>query len=223
MDALSYMLSQEQGNADVFVFLGDIFGYFYDQGNIINRLRKLPNLYSVKGNHDKYYVDGLKDSELKNKLVADYGDSYNYKAGVEELEYINNMADYLELSIDGKKLAFFHGGPEDFLEQRIYPDSEPKLGGYEDKYDYIFMGHTHYKMIRNCGKATIANPGSLGQPRDILYHNIDFSYCTFDTLTGGMAFKNAEIGIEKLLIEVNKRDCNSKNGRYLLHKYGGLT
>jgi hypothetical protein len=38
-----------------------------------------------------------------------------------------------------------------------------------------------------------------------------------------MAFKNAEIGIEKLLIEVNKRDCNSKNGRYLLHKYGGLT
>jgi predicted phosphodiesterase len=177
----------------------------------------MPNLYSIKGNHDKYYLDSLNDSELKSKLVANYGDSYNYKADTEELDYINKMADHLELSIDGKNLVFFHGGPDNFLEQRIYPDSVLKLCGYEDKFDYIFTGHTHYKMTRHCGKATIVNPGSLGQPRDTM-----FSYCTFDTLTDKLTFKSAEIDIEKILTEVKERDGNMKNGRYLLHKYGGL-
>jgi protein phosphatase len=31
--------------------------------------------------------------------------------------------------------------------------------------DVLFVGHTHTPFIRNIGKTTIVNPGSLGQPK----------------------------------------------------------
>jgi putative phosphoesterase len=218
IDAMSYMISKEISNVDRFIFLGDIFGYFYDQKKIISRLRQLHHIYLIKGNHDKNYIECLNDGLLKEKLVEEYGDSYNYNASLDEIDYINKMSDYLEFAIDGKKLVFFHGGPKDFLEQRIYPDSEMRLCGYEDKYDYIFTGHTHYRMAKKCGRAKVINPGSLGQPRD----DINFSYCILDTITDELVFKSANVNMDKLLLQVKERDWDRKNGRYLLQKYGGL-
>jgi putative phosphoesterase len=217
MDALSNMISMEINSVDRFVFLGDIFGYFYDQKKIISQLNKLPHLYVVKGNHDNNYMECLKDGIFREKLVDEYGESYNYECDTDELDFIYKMSDYLEMVIDGKNMAFFHGGPDDFLNQRIYPDSEMNLCDYEEKFDYIFVGHTHYRMTRNFGRMQVINPGSLGQPRD----DKGFSYCVFDTKTEEILFKSVHVDMHKLLSQVGEYDQNRKNGIYLLQKYGG--
>ena len=75
---------------------------------------------------------------------------------------------YYEMEADGLKLGFFHGSPRDYQNDRIYPDTEItdkeelKLFG---KYDYVFSGHTHHKLIKQFGKTILINPGSAGQPR----------------------------------------------------------
>ena len=46
-----------------------------------------------------------------------------------------------------------------------------------EKYDYVFSGHTHHKLVKQFGKTILINPGSAGQQRD----GKGTSYVIFDT------------------------------------------
>ena len=44
MDAFNKMIEAEKNNVDGYIFLGDIFGYFYEQSEIIDKLRSIKNI-----------------------------------------------------------------------------------------------------------------------------------------------------------------------------------
>lgn len=215
LEALKLMLKKEKNNTDVFIFLGDIFGYFHGQKEIMNILMDIPNMYSVKGNHDDLYTKGLYDSELRKKCVDTYGKSYELCIDRLQQEFIKKMPEYLNVNIAGKEIGIYHGGPSDYLNERIYPDSQLTLNENE-KFDYLFLGHTHYRLKRAVGKTLVINPGSLGQPRD----GMGFSYCILHPETNLVEFKNVEIDVNKLLQQTKIIDNGTNNYRYLEKKYG---
>ena len=230
------MYRKEKGNVDKFFFLGDIYGYFYDQAAIIKDFIEDENIIAIKGNHDEYYIKhflNLTGAELKevdevvdyaediwSELVNKYGCSYRQKLDKQYKKYLMKLPDSRTLEIDGKRIGLFHGGPGDYLEQRIYPDTEITSDTVLDVYealDYVFLGHTHYRMDRMKDKCRVVNPGSLGQPRD----NNGFSYCIFDTVEDTIEYRTVEVDIDMLITEASILDGETDMYKYLIRKYRG--
>lgn len=219
-EALDKML-EAQKDADRFYFLGDVFGYFLEQKKIIDRMLSTNNLIAVRGNHDAYYLRSLADDQFKESMVEKYGSSYKHMDEDGRIaDFIEEMSECLKENIDGINLSFYHGGPVDYLEQRIYPDTNLTSEKHYDE-DFVFVGHTHYRMnkeFQNEGeKGKIINPGSLGQPRD----GHGFSYCVLDTVTRRIEFKSVELDIDSLLKSVYDAEGESNNYKYLYKKYKG--
>ena len=214
--AFKKMLKNEKSEVDLFIFSGDIWGYFYKQKEIISEFRNMTNLYAIRGNHERYYLKCQKDKIYKNKLINRYGSSYGIEVSRDETQYLSMLPDYIEIQMDGKLFGIFHGGIEDYLEQRIYPDSVLDVNIYGNKYDFLIVGHTHYRFVKKVGNTLIVNPGSLGQPRD----GKGFGYCVLDTRDYQINFKNVDISPCKLLDDIEKKEQESENYKYLLNKYG---
>lgn len=214
LEALEKMFEAE-GDAECFIFAGDIVGYFYEQKRIIECFQRTKNLLAVKGNHDYNFLDKEQD---KKELVEQYGSSYSVKLSKEQMEYIRKMPEWMEIEIAGKRFGIFHGGIEDYMNQRVYPDSKIDIDLYQQKYDYIILGHTHYRLFRKEKDTLVINPGSLGQPRD----GDGFSYCILNTDNDSCEYKNVKVDIQKLLQEVDKYDSGREVCRYLHEKYGGV-
>jgi len=230
------MYRKEKENVDKFFFLGDIYGYFYDQAAIIKDFIEDENIIAIKGNHDEYYIKhflNLTGAELKevdevvdyaediwSELVNKYGCSYRQKLDKQYKKYLMKLPESKTLEIDGKRIGLFHGGPGDYLEQRIYPDTEITSDTVIDVYealDYVFLGHTHYRMDRMKDKCRVVNPGSLGQPRD----NNGFSYCIFDTVEDTIEYRTVEVDIDMLITEASILDGETDMYKYLIRKYRG--
>ena len=211
-EAFHKMLEAERGNVEKFIFAGDLFGYFYHQSEIIRDLMNLPELLAVKGNHDKYYLT----CKEKTNLIDKYGSSYLFELPDLQKDFIASMPEYISTEIAGKRIGIFHGGPEDFVEQRIYPDSQVDFSSVFEEYDIVILGHTHYRMEKKVGNTLILNPGSLGQPRD----GNGFSYCVLDLEDESCCFKTVDIQLEELLLQVKEKDADKTAGAYLLKKYG---
>ena len=216
--ALQQMIHKEESNVDYFIFVGDIFGYFYEQKEVINQLTKMERLYAVRGNHDQNYLLSRNNELYRHQLVEKYGCSYNLLLSEVEMEYIQKLPECMEIQLEDKSIGIFHGGLTDHMTQRIYPDTELDEEIYGQKYDYLFLGHTHYQILKKTGKTFILNPGSIGQPRD----GKGFSYCILNTVENQVLFKSVNLDIKKLLKDVKERDFGTKNCEYLLKKYGGL-
>ena len=216
--ALKSMLDDVKREAESYIFAGDIFGYFYEQAEVIDILKNLSDLTAVMGNHDHYYIESIKNGNVPADLIDRYGSSYNIKLSQEQFGFIKSLPDSAHISLAGKKFAIFHGGPDDHLEQRIYPNTELEHMPLFDEYDYVTVGHTHYRYAKKIGRALLINPGSLGQPRD----GSGFSYCMLDTATDTCEFRTVKADIQNCISEVEKRDKNRYVYSYLKNKYKGF-
>lgn len=210
-EAFHKMLSAESKNAELFIFAGDVFGYFHNQKEIIRDMMKMPTLLAVKGNHDKYYLSETDKVNLINK----YGSSYTFVLPTEQVEFIRSLPDSVETTIGGKRIGIFHGGPDDCLEQRIYPDSKVDFEVWQKDFDIVILGHTHYRLEKKVGNTLIINPGSLGQPRD----GEGFSYCVLDLDDDSCCFKSVNVNMDELLSQVKEYDADKAVSSYLLKKY----
>ena len=210
-EALNKMLQAECENVEMFIFAGDIFGYFYNQSEIIQKLMKIHNLLAVKGNHDHYYLTQMDKTNLKDR----YGSSYDSFLTTEQMDFIALLPDHIKTTIQGKKVGIFHGGPDNYMEQRIYPDSEMDFGLLQREYDFVIFGHTHYGFVRKVGNTLILNPGSLGQPRD----GKGFCYCILDLEDFSYCFKKVKVDVDELLSQVKEKDGDKSVCTYLMNKY----
>lgn len=213
-EAFENMLYNEQKNTDLFIFVGDIFGYFYGQRQIIDTMMSMDNLLAVKGNHDSQYLLRKNDEDLVNR----YGSSYTLKLSDLEMQYINSLPEKLEIEIEKKRFGIFHGGYDNYLEQRIYPNENMQNMDWFFKYDFVILGHTHYRLCYKEKNTIVINPGSLGQPRD----EYGFSYCVLDTEENDTVFKKVNVNIKKIINEVSIKDKNRVVCSYLQNKYGDM-
>lgn len=215
--ALDAMLQQvKKQNINNFIFCGDIMGYFARQKEVIEHFCQLPNLYAVMGNHDQYYLSSQNDSQQRVSYVQRYGKSYLKILNRDEMRYLETLPKSIDICISGKRILIVHGCLEQCLEGRIYPDTIIDEKIY-CQYDFVFFGHTHYRMCRKAGKTIFINPGSLGQPRD----GKGYSYCIIDIETARHNFMTVNLKQEILVEELIQNQENVDLIRYIKSKMEG--
>lgn len=159
---------------DLIIYLGDAFGYMFDGEKIIKDLKER-NAIILMGNHEAMLVGKLPIDSKKNEIYK-LNEQRNLLSEVTYLEIKQLKSSYRE-TFEGKKCLFTHGSPDDYLNGYLYETDEFVFNNKEH-FDYIFMGHTHRKYIKNVGDTCYINVGSCGLPRD---KGLEPSFCLYDT------------------------------------------
>ncbi|WP_224270171.1 metallophosphoesterase [Haloprofundus salinisoli] len=111
------------------------------------------------GDWDFYAVRGNNDGEWNLQSAVDSFGTYLGEAG--------------ELTFDGVDVAVYHGTSGALVDALV--DSQ--------KYDYVFHGHTHQRVVEERGEAVRVNPGGLPIPgADDAFH-----VAVLDTETGELS------------------------------------
>jgi len=132
---------------------GDIVGYGNELEEAVNLLIEY-QCQSIKGNHEVWHLDKLKNSELS---VAD--------------KYLDNLPLSIEMTIEGKCLLMVHASPPDvytggirlldedgeLLEEQLI-EWKNNLNNYD--YDVLVVGHTHQVFAEVINETLVINPGS---------------------------------------------------------------
>lgn len=183
---------------------GDISGYYPFVNEVIDVLKD-KEIVCVRGNHDQYLTQDFAP-ESANPIVKESVDFTKKVISKDNLSYLKELPDKLELLIDRKKVFVCHGSPWNLLGERIYPDYPDfeKFRGINA--DVVVLGHTHYPLIKKIGKKIIVNPGSCGQPRD---YNL-LSYAIWDTIINEFEIKRVEWDIEEFKKEALKKGTDPK-------------
>jgi putative phosphoesterase len=209
---------QEQ-NIDHLYFLGDVFGYYYYQNEILDILRQNRNITSLLGNHDQFFLDLFENKELEEQLIRKYGNTYrNIKERIspENVKFIQNLPTHLSFTLCNKTFSIYHASPRNYLEERIYPDT---IIDNEQDYvgnDYVILGHTHHKMVKKLNSTVILNPGSLGQPRD----GKGCSELVLDLSEDSYKFISFDYDVDKLVQDIKKYDCGNYKLEEVLFRKG---
>jgi putative phosphoesterase len=152
---------------DHLFFLGDLIGYGPQPDEVIEQLQRLQPSIALMGNHDFAVLTG--DTS---------GFSEYAKIGVEwtrqhikprNLRYLSTLSPYARIKLDNTEFALFHGSPRDPLGEYVFPGFPAKSVRQliqEARAKIVLLGHTHLPMVYTLTSRALANPGSVGQPRD---------------------------------------------------------
>ena len=215
-DAMMKKISNEE--TEGYLFCGDLTGHYYDSIKIYETIKRLPNFYAVRGNHDELYLNVMSCREKQNTAINKFGSSYMQTDKVVE-KYLMSLPVTLTATIGNYRISMVHGSLDAPLDGRIYPDTP--IEHMQLTSDFLFVGHTHYQMNRrHSGGCKIINPGSLGQPRD----GKGFSFCIADFSTGEISWDCVNFDLSDLLSDINKRDSEKPYlSKVLLRNRGALS
>ena len=147
----------------------------------------------------------MNDIKKLNVFDKKYGNSYSLLNGsITEAskEYFFSMLEYEKNDI----YEAYHGSPNnDFYDEYIYPDNDG-ASLYKVNSPFLFLGHTHYNMLKKLSNTQLINPGSIGQPRD---YN-EPSFAVVDTNSNKVEMVRFTYNKKELIYYINKYDVNNK-------------
>lgn len=165
-DALQAVLSEIRPY-DALICLGDLVGYGAQPNEVVSELRSLKPDAIIMGNHD-YAVSTGDTSGFVNHAVRAV-EWTRREIAPENMSYISSLRTKAEFTARGVSIVLAHGSPRDPLNEYVYP-STPQfiLRGLIDESQgrVLLLGHTHVPFHQEFDSKIIANPGSIGQPRD---------------------------------------------------------
>jgi len=161
--------------------LGDLVGYGPDPNECIARVRDLPNLACIIGNHDAATLDQI-DAESFNP-EARQAIQWTQEALVDaSVAFLRALPERVNLD----DVTLVHGSPRHPVWEYLL-DTQNATRSFEHfESPYCFVGHTHLPSVYYLGEnhssaklfipeagtrlvlspRAILNPGSVGQPRD---------------------------------------------------------
>lgn len=83
-------------------------------------------------------------------------------------EWLKKLEEKMVVRLDGKKIMFVHGSPNNCFEY-VWPETSNEIFSYWLNHygvNALILGHTHLSFIKKLKNGLILNPGSVGQPRD---------------------------------------------------------
>lgn len=153
-------------NYDELWCLGDIVGYGPQPNEVIESLQQLRPMTVLLGNHDQAVLTGEVEGFSTNAAKAVKWTKQ--VIGEAEFGYLATLKPSAKIEREGKRVALFHGSPRDPLNEYVFPG----LGNFGRKLlemsgaNIVLLGHTHVPMLYKFDGGLLANPGSVGQPRD---------------------------------------------------------
>ena len=165
--------------------LGDLVGYGADPNAVVDRVRALNPVASVRGNHDKVAA-GLDDAEDFNHMARAAAQWTREALTRSTLEYLRELP--LGPIIVDDQIEICHGSP---LDEDLYvvADVDATRSIEAAQRPLCLFGHTHVALsarmdshrrfevempqghpelrtVLEDGSRYLVNPGSVGQPRD---------------------------------------------------------
>jgi predicted phosphodiesterase len=214
LHALRAVLEAARGWDEVLV-LGDLVDYGPRPGEVVDELRGL-GARVVRGNHDEavgYGVD-CRCGEATHWLSVWFRENVTLRlvdSGVRR--YLASLPLSLELDAGPLRAVAVHAAPSNPLYAYLYPwlpegeacrllrRPSPRLVPRREgcPRGLYLVGHTHHQFLRVLGGAVVANPGSVGQPRD---GDPRAAYMILDTDTGRVEFGRVEYDVERVIREL---------------------
>lgn len=181
LTALEAVLA-DAGHVDETWCLGDLVGYGPDPNEVIHRLREIPNLTCVLGNHDVAVLGQMADSVFNTEARKSLAWQKQHITPA-NLEYLGGLSKQV---LQKGNVSLAHGSPRDPVWEYILNTLSARLNFSEFKTDFCFVGHTHLPCLFQLDmekdiisqslfqsgstwqltRRAIINPGSVGQPRD---------------------------------------------------------
>ena len=152
---------------DEVICLGDVVGYGPQPNEVIKLLQELHPGTVLLGNHDHAVVTGNVDDFSPH--AAEAVEWTRREVSQPSRDYLARLTPSAKTVRCGTMLAMFHGSPMDPLSEYIYPGLPTSL--YRSlmktaEAKIVLLGHTHIPMLHKLDGSVLANPGSVGQPRD---------------------------------------------------------
>ena len=161
--------------------LGDVVGYGPDPNECISRVRELPGLVCILGNHDAAALNLIDtssfnpDARIAIRWTQDALTS-------ESVAFLRDLPEKQKIH----QVTLSHGSPRHPVWEYLLDAGTALINFDYFDTDYCFVGHTHLPVIyhlrdgsqavslnlpqpntkRELLPRTIVNPGSVGQPRD---------------------------------------------------------
>jgi putative phosphoesterase len=152
---------------DHLLFLGDLVGYGPQPNEVIEKLQQLQPSRALMGNHDYAVATGDASGFSPHAEIAVKWTRRHIKPN--NLTYLSTLLTSARMELENKRLALFHGSPRDPLSEYIFPEIPDELARkliQSAGAPLVLLGHTHVPMVYSFEKEMLANPGSVGQPRD---------------------------------------------------------
>jgi putative phosphoesterase len=165
-DALSAILG-DLHRCDKIFFLGDLVGYGAQPNQVVEDVRKLKPQIALMGNHDHAVITG--DTTDFVRYAARAIEWTRKQIQSDNLTYLSNLQVKASMHLNGMRLAMYHGSPRDPLNEYIFPGLPLFIVRNLIELataDVLLLGHTHIPFIARDSNRILANPGSVGQPRD---------------------------------------------------------
>jgi putative phosphoesterase len=152
---------------DSLLFLGDLVGYGPHPNEVVEQLQQLQPATVLMGNHDYAAVTGDASGFSPHAEIAVEWTRRHIKP--KNLAYISRFHSSARVELSNTRFALFHGSPRDPLSEYIFPGIPDPLARkviQSAAAPLVLLGHTHMPMIYSFEGEMLANPGSVGQPRD---------------------------------------------------------
>lgn len=166
LDAFQAVISNLPSH-DALLFLGDLVGYGSEPNEVVQQLRQLHPTSALMGNHDHAVVTG--DTRGFNPHAEAAVTWTRRHVTRQTLGYLSSLHPSAAINLDGYGLSIFHGSPRDPLDEYVFPgisDQQARRIIETAGSPRVLLGHTHMPMLYSFGREMLANPGSVGQPRD---------------------------------------------------------
>jgi protein phosphatase len=148
--------------------LGDLVNYGPNPREVVEFIRGRATVV-VRGNHDNAVGHGEdpRCSPRYRAMAQATGEFTAHVLNADEKQYLARLPLTASRLVDGKRLVLCHATPSNPLFEYCGPDSPAWIGHAESvSSDVLLVGHTHLPFIREGRGRTVANPGSLGQPKN---------------------------------------------------------
>lgn len=159
-------------DCDQIVCCGDVIGIGPYPEETVQRLMRVPSLLSVRGNHDRYLLEGM-PSEVPNDEHMELSEMGMHRweharLSAESVAFLRAMPLQAEFEADGLRVAVQHYCMDEhnaYVHYTPNPTSADLDRMFADvSADVILYGHDHAPSVRRTDRALYVNCGSLGCP-----------------------------------------------------------
>jgi len=200
----------DAGTVDEVWCLGDMIGYGPDPNEVVDQVRRLPNLTCcLLGNHDVALLGEMNfavfNTEARKSLM--------WQQEVIRPDNIGYLSTLPQHVVVKDQVCLAHGSPRDPVWEYILNTLVARLNFEAFQTPYCFVGHSHIQcyfqldidkdrvsleippvgQVVKLHPRAILNPGSVGQPRD---RNPDAAYAIYDTTVGTWQPRRVRYDIE---------------------------